>query len=129
MAKEREDPRGSRYWPGPLTLVVDADPALVARLGAKRGVGLRVPDDALCCALLARTGPLAVTSANAHGAAPATTAAGCSRSLDGVAAVLDGGSARRRRLDGAGPDRAVAFAVVREGAVPRRSSSALLSGG
>ncbi|HEV3327760.1 MAG TPA: L-threonylcarbamoyladenylate synthase, partial [Acidimicrobiales bacterium] len=66
----------SRYWPGPLTLVVDAAPSLVARLGSRRGVGVRVPNDALCRELLVRTGPLAVSSANRHGAAPATTADG-----------------------------------------------------
>ena len=53
---------------------------------------MRVPDDALCRALLARTGPLAVTSANLHGVAPATTAAGVAAVAEGVAAVFDGGT-------------------------------------
>jgi tRNA threonylcarbamoyl adenosine modification protein (Sua5/YciO/YrdC/YwlC family) len=83
----------ARYWPGPLTIVVDADPALTERLGAARGVGLRVPADALCVALLGLTGPLAVTSANLHGASPATCAEDLIATFDGrgVAAVLDGG--------------------------------------
>lgn len=81
-----------RYWPGPLTLVVAAPRALAARLGSARGVGVRVPDDALCRALLERTGPLAVTSANPHGVAPATTAAGVAAVAEGVAAVFDGGT-------------------------------------
>jgi tRNA threonylcarbamoyl adenosine modification protein (Sua5/YciO/YrdC/YwlC family) len=82
----------ARFWPGPLTVVVDADPALEARLGSSRGVGLRVPNDAGCARLLAATGPLAVTSANRHGEPPATSAAAAHRALgDVVAAVLDGG--------------------------------------
>jgi L-threonylcarbamoyladenylate synthase len=80
------------HWPGPLTLVVAADPALVARLGGAGGLGVRVPDDGLCRTLLERTGPLAVTSANLHGAPPATCAADLAALGDDVAAVLDGGT-------------------------------------
>jgi tRNA threonylcarbamoyl adenosine modification protein (Sua5/YciO/YrdC/YwlC family) len=80
------------FWPGPLTIVVDADPSLAALVRSPRGVGLRVPDDGRCRALLARTGPLAVTSANLHGEPPATTAAALLAALDGrIAAVLDDG--------------------------------------
>jgi L-threonylcarbamoyladenylate synthase len=107
----------ARYWPGPLTLVVDAAPELVTRLGSRRGVGLRVPSDTLCRALLVRTGPLAVTSANPHGAAPVTTADGVLAILDGVAAVLDGGTrdgAVSTVVDLTGPSPV----VVREGAIP-----------
>jgi L-threonylcarbamoyladenylate synthase len=80
-----------RYWPGPLTLVVDAAPALATRLGAAHGVGVRIPDDTCCRALLGLTGPLAVTSANLHGHRPATTAAAASALGDPIAAVLDDG--------------------------------------
>lgn len=83
----------ARFWPGPLTIVVDAPPSLAARLGAPRGVGVRVPDDKACLALLELTGPLAVTSANLHGDAPATTAEQVARAFEGtVAAVLDDGA-------------------------------------
>lgn len=114
-----------RYWPGPLTLVLDADPALAARLGARRGVGVRVPDDATCQALLALTGPLAVTSANEHGAPPATTAADA-LALGGIATVLDGGTRDGAvstvvDLTGRTP------VVVRDGAIPARDVLAALS--
>ncbi len=80
-------------WPGPLTLVLDAPAALVRRVRAVRGVGVRVPDDEVCRSLLALTGPLAVTSANLHGAPPAETAdeVVATFAASGVAAVLDGG--------------------------------------
>lgn len=117
-----------RYWPGPLTVVLDAEEVLVARLGSRRGIGLRVPDDARCRALLARTGPLAVTSANPHGAPPATTVADVLALGAGVAAVLDGGTcdgvvSTVVDLTGAAPR------VVREGAVAARDVLSLLTAG
>ena len=68
-----------RHWPGPLTLVVPRVGSFAADLGgppsARATVGLRWPDHPAMAALCAAFGPLAVTSANRHGAAPATTAA------------------------------------------------------
>lgn len=60
---------GRRHWPGPLTLVVEMRKALAGGVGdAERGtVGIRVPDHPVALALLAVTGPLAVTSANPSG--------------------------------------------------------------
>ncbi len=82
-----------RFWPGPLTLVVDAPAASTKRLGAAHGIGLRVPNDDVCRALLRLTGPLAVTSANVHGDEPATTAKEVAQSFgDEVAAVVDAGT-------------------------------------
>jgi L-threonylcarbamoyladenylate synthase len=106
-----------RHWPGPLTLVVDADNALVTRLGSVRGVGVRVPSDRLCGVLLERTGPLAVTSANRHGEPPSTTAAAVLAAVARIAAVLDGGTrdgAVSTVVDLTGPSPV----IVREGAVP-----------
>lgn len=116
-----------RYWPGPLTLVLDADPELAARLGARHGVGVRVPDDAVCQALLTLTGPLAVTSANEHGAPPSTTAEAALALGGGVAAALDGGTRDGAvstvvDLTGRSP------VVVRDGALPARDVLASLSG-
>lgn len=82
----------ARFWPGPLTLVVDADASVCRLVGATDGLGVRVPGDERCRALLAMTGPLAVTSANRSGERPATTASEVVASgVRGVAAVLDGG--------------------------------------
>ena len=84
----------ARYWPGPLTLVVDADPAWAHLLGGDGvSVGLRVPKHRGLRKLLAATGPLAVTSANRSGEVAAKDAAEVSAifSSDEVAVVLDGG--------------------------------------
>jgi tRNA threonylcarbamoyl adenosine modification protein (Sua5/YciO/YrdC/YwlC family) len=60
-------------WPGAVTIVLPRTPATHAwRLGADLDtIGVRMPAHPLALALLARTGPLAVTSANLSGLAPA----------------------------------------------------------
>ena len=66
---ERARALAARHWPGALTLVVP-------RTDASRGwdlggdgetIGVRVPNHPVALALLERTGPLAVTSANRSG--------------------------------------------------------------
>ncbi len=80
-------------WPGALTIVVPAAPALAALVGADASIGLRVPDDDTVRAAARAVGPLALTSANAHGAPPATTAADVRAALPhGLAGVVDAGT-------------------------------------
>jgi L-threonylcarbamoyladenylate synthase len=58
-----------RFLPGPLTLVVKRPAWVDGRVSAGLpSIGMRVPDHALCLALLERCGPLAATSANRSGA-------------------------------------------------------------
>ncbi len=61
------------HWPGALTLVVGTIGRLPDWVGdPERGtVGIRMPDGEVVLALLETTGPLAVTSANRSGEAPA----------------------------------------------------------
>jgi len=81
------------HWPGALTVIVWAQPSLAWDLGETHGtVALRVPAHAAALALLERTGPLAVTSANRTGAPAATQAEDARDQLkDAVAVYLDGG--------------------------------------
>jgi L-threonylcarbamoyladenylate synthase len=63
-----------KFWPGPLTLICRQQSSLQWDLGDTRGtVALRMPDHSVALSLLARTGPLAVSSANRTGMAAATT--------------------------------------------------------
>lgn len=57
------------FWPGALTLVVQAGPAVPAAYRSAAGtIGLRMPDDALVREIARQVGcPLAVTSANRSG--------------------------------------------------------------
>jgi tRNA threonylcarbamoyl adenosine modification protein (Sua5/YciO/YrdC/YwlC family) len=81
------------FWPGPLTLVCEQQPSLTWDLGDARGtVAVRMPDHAVALALLERTGPLAVSSANLSGLPAATEAAEAEGMLgDSVEVVLDAG--------------------------------------
>lgn len=81
-------------WPGPLTLVLRQQPSLQWDLGETRGtVAVRMPDHDVALELLARTGPLAVSSANLTGMPPATNADEAEQMLgERVAVLLDGGA-------------------------------------
>ncbi len=81
------------FWPGPLTIILNAQPSLAWDLGETGGtVALRVPKHPVALALLLRTGPMAVTSANRTGGPPATSVEGAEWQLGSAVSVyLDGG--------------------------------------
>jgi L-threonylcarbamoyladenylate synthase len=87
----------ARFWPGGLTVVVPRHPGSGPEgTGPDLGdngtsVGVRCPDHPVPRALCALVGPLATTSANRHGAPPASEADEVAI-LPGVALVLDGGT-------------------------------------
>ncbi|MFV0252303.1 MAG: L-threonylcarbamoyladenylate synthase [Beutenbergiaceae bacterium] len=82
-----------RHWPGPLTVICQAQPSLQWDLGDTNGsVALRMPDHELALALLRRTGPLAVSSANTTGSPAATSVAQAASMLGtSVRLYLDAG--------------------------------------
>ena len=110
-----------KYWPGALTIILRAQPSLQWDLGDTRGtVALRVPNHKITLALLAESGPLAVSSANLTGEPAALNAQqGQSYFGDKVAVYLDGGDASLGEastiLDLTGEK----VRIVREGALKR----------
>ena len=83
-----------RFWPGPLTLVLRRAEGWRCHLGGAdpNSVGVRVPACPIALELLTRSGPLAVSSANRSGDAPATTIAGAREALGrAVEVYIDGG--------------------------------------
>lgn len=82
------------FWPGGLTLIVTHAPTLSWDLGDARGtVAVRMPLHPVALQLLADTGPMAVSSANKSGHAPATTAQDANDQLgEEVSVYLDGGA-------------------------------------
>lgn len=80
-------------WPGGLTIILKAQPSLAWDLGETHGtVALRMPDHEAALALLRRTGPLAVSSANRTGSPAALDADDARAQLgDAVVVYLDGG--------------------------------------
>ncbi len=81
------------FWPGGLSIVLPHAPSLQWDLGDTRGtVAVRMPDHEIALELLARTGPLAVSSANRTGMPAATAAAQAEEMLgDAVSVIIDAG--------------------------------------
>ncbi|CAN5560828.1 L-threonylcarbamoyladenylate synthase [soil metagenome] len=113
----------NRFWPGPLTIVVDLCEGIAmpdALTGGTTRIGIRVPDHRVPRALARLLGPLAVTSANLSGRPEATTAEELVGSVGSALAVVidDGPSA-----DGGVPSTVASFArygslsVLRSGAI------------
>lgn len=109
----------TRFWPGALTLILTAQPSLAWDLGETFGtVALRMPDHPTALALLARTGPMAVSSANRTGSPAAVTAQDAHDQLGtSVQIYLDAGDApggvASTIVDATGP----VLRVVRAGAI------------
>jgi len=82
-----------QFWPGLLTLVLNAQANLSPVLTSEQGtVGVRQPNHSQLCNLLIRTGPLTGTSANRTGQAPAITAEEVQHELGAnIDLILDGG--------------------------------------
>lgn len=90
--RERLGAVARALWPGALTLVVEAATSLAHLGGDGTTIGLRFPGEPVMAALCRRAGPLAVTSANAHGAPPCTSAEEVAAAFPvGLAGVLDAG--------------------------------------
>lgn len=108
------------FWPGPLTLILTAQPSLMWDLGETHGtVALRVPDHEVALELLGRTGPLAVSSANLSGQDPAVEAADAAEQLgESVAVYLDAGTTAGQVPSTIVDCTQAVLRIVREGALP-----------
>jgi len=111
------------FWPGPLTIALEARSEVDRRLVLDGTIGVRWPADSPAAELARRLGrPLTATSANPSGAPPATTAEQVRRAFaDAIAAgklfVVD------EPAPGGPPSTVVVVRserveVVREGAIP-----------
>src|SRR5262245_31138541 len=82
----------SRFWPGPLTVIVPKKSTLPESVSATNTVGVRVPDHHVARALLRMAGPLAVTSANISGQPSPSTAQEVLYQLNGrIELIIHGG--------------------------------------
>jgi L-threonylcarbamoyladenylate synthase len=85
----------SRFWPGPLTLLIAAPLSLAPGVGGGTGkVGVRIPSHAVARALCRACGlPLTATSANISGAAPSANPDEVARTLgDRIDVLVDSGT-------------------------------------
>ena len=110
-----------RYWPGPLTLVVEASPDVPGHAVSENGtIGLRMPDNQICRTLVGKLDDaIATTSANVSGEPPACSAEAVYAALgEQVDLIIDGGTSRlaisSTVLDVTGKEPA----LLRQGAIP-----------
>jgi L-threonylcarbamoyladenylate synthase len=108
-----------QFWPGLLTLVLNAQVHLPPVLISEQGtVGVRQPNDSRECELLKQTGPLTGTSANRTGQSPAQSVEEVIQQLGSeIDLILDGGS-----TPGGQPSTVLQvepeFRILRQGAIP-----------
>jgi len=82
----------SRFWPGPLTVLVPKKPTLPESVSATDTVAVRIPGHEVARALLRAAGPMAVTSANISGQPSPSTAEEVFAQLNGrIELIIDGG--------------------------------------
>ncbi|MEQ1895433.1 MAG: Sua5/YciO/YrdC/YwlC family protein, partial [Planctomycetota bacterium] len=107
----------TRYWPGPLTLVLHGVPAGLEAIAQDGWTGVRFPAHATTAALLAACEfPVVMTSANRHGAKPLTRAEEVEREFGSeLALVVDGGPARLGEASGVLRLGCGRFELLREG--------------
>jgi len=89
----------SRFWPGPLTLVLKPHVRFPRSLTAgRRTIGVRCPKNRIALQLIRKCGGFVTgTSANLTGHSPCTSAAMVGRCLgDRIDATIDGGRSPRR---------------------------------
>ena len=120
-----------RFWPGPLTIIVKADPKLPLKVTANTGnVALRVPAAEVPLAIIRSAGlPITATSANLHGEMECTTAMEVRDQLgDCLSIVVDGG-----KCPGVLPSTIVdvtdensRWRLLRQGAIPEEQIVELL---
>lgn len=122
-----------RCWPGPVTLVVDAEqpegltsqlpPEVAPYLWPKGTLGLRAPANGVLQDVLRMlAGPIALTSANLSGQPDATTAKECVDALgDSIDLVLDDGPAHYGQASSVVDVSGENFKILREGVVGRQT--------
>ena len=120
----------SRFWPGPLTILVPKRADLPQAVSATATVGVRVPNHAVARALLRLAGPMAVTSANISGAQSPVTAEEVYRQLEArIPLIIDGG-----RTPGGVPSTLVdctapELTILREGPISKEELISALNAG
>jgi L-threonylcarbamoyladenylate synthase len=79
----------TRFWPGPLTIIVPRHPSLPALISPNAGIALRIPDHPVARAIIrAAGGALATSSANLSSNPPALNGRQALDELSGLVAIV-----------------------------------------
>lgn len=111
----------TRFWPGPLSVVLRAKGHMDPVLAPNGRLAVRISPDAMASALIREVGPITSTSANISGMPPAQTAGEIAAQDLDIDGILDGGT-----TPGGKPSTLVDLTVwpplcLREGAIPFRT--------
>jgi L-threonylcarbamoyladenylate synthase len=120
-----------RFWPGPLTLVLEAAPDLPEGItGGTGAVGVRISDHPAAAAIArACPFPLTATSANRSGEASAASPAALSRTIhDALDVLVDGGRTKGAPASTVLDVTVVPPRLVRPGRIDRAAIEAVLGG-
>lgn len=110
-----------KFWPGALTIVVEATHGLPLKVTGNSGrVALRWPKSHVACALIeAAGGPITGTSANLSGFPACSDAGSLMKQLgDRLPLILDGGATGGALASTIVALRGADWSIIREGAVP-----------
>ncbi len=107
-----------RFWPGPLTLVMERRPVVELPCQPGGTIGIRIPASPFCLALIKEAGYLVAPSANPRGAPAPQAADGLAQEIrDAVDFVVDAGSCPGG-VESTVVDISAGVEVLREGAIP-----------
>lgn len=111
-----------KFWPGPLTLVLEASALGRVVTGGLKTIGVRIPDHPIALEILRKVQiPLATTSVNHSGDKPAVTGASAMKLFGSqVDFVLDGGACVVKTASSVIDVSHYPFTVIREGAIPKQ---------
>ncbi|MBM3334358.1 threonylcarbamoyl-AMP synthase [Candidatus Sumerlaeota bacterium] len=118
-----------QLWPGALTLVFRKHRSSFAEVSSGETIGIRMPDHTVTLAVISMLArPLAVTSANLSGCAPALTAAEALESFgDRIDCVLDAGRTPGEKVSTVLSVAESPFRVLREGAISLAQIKAIVA--
>ncbi len=120
-----------KFWPGPLTLIVQAASRLPLKVTANTGnIAIRVPQANIPLSIIRAAGvPITATSANLSGAAECTTATAVRDQLaERISIIVDGGPSPRHVASTIVDLSEGGWRVLREGAIPREAIAETLGG-
>lgn len=118
----------SRFVPGPLSIALGfLEGKKATWLAARDEVAIRIPGDATLLAILQATGPLFVTSANAHGKETPDTVEGVLSQLNGTPDFVLAGAPGGQQPSTLVNCRVSPPSIEREGAVSKEQISEVLA--
>jgi L-threonylcarbamoyladenylate synthase len=119
----------SGLMPGALTLALGLREERAPWLQGRIEVAVRIPDDERCLAVIAQTGPILATSANAHGAGNALDAETILAGLNGAPDIVLSGGVRSEVASTIVNCRISPVRIERQGRFPAAEIERLLADG